>query len=306
MRLFFTFLLLVVPALADMGKIVNLELFDNQNPAIITDIEDELSHVIVDVSLGYLEEKNNTLKIEEEQAYNLGLKTFKRLDEWVIYLKLFQTVYGVESDPNNIKADIKQEYSFAEVALATTLSDSFDIGLSFSYELEDANITTRTHNLGLRYVGESLNLALSAGAKAKRSKVLVDDFQSFVSIGFSAGEASDTLFDFSATFRPKSSTPAEGSLLEHIQAKTYEGNMQLQGDENFNRLGIRLDYKKTFARSLAEKDSYSQKIRLHRGMKVQREENSYSIFFISYEKTKQDMIVNHAFNMGVSLRGFYD
>ena len=305
MRLFFIFIILVSAALADMGKIVNLELFDNQNPAIITDIQDELDHVVVDISASYDEEENNTLNTKQEQAYNIGMKTYKRFDGWVAYLRLFQTVQGVASDPTHTTEDISQTFSQVELGLATTLFDSIDVGLSFGYELEDENTTTRTHQLGFRYIGDAINMAVVAGSKEKQSEILVSDFQNFISVGFSTGETSDTLFDLSATLRPKSSTAAEGSLLEHVQAKSYEGTIQIQGDENFNRSGMRLDYKKTFARSTAELDSFSQKIRFHTGMKVEREENSYSVSYISYEKQRQGTIINHSFEVGVSLRGFY-
>ena len=306
MKLIYTFLLLLLPAFADMGKIVNLELFDNQNPAIITDIEDELDHVIIDLSAAYGEEDNNSIKIEQEQAYNLGLKAYKRLGDWVLHLKLLQKVRGVASDPTNTTEDLTKEYSNIDLVLATNLSDTIDIGFSFAYELEDSNITTRTYQLGFRHIGESLNLGLTAGSKAKRSDVLVDNLQSFLSVGFSAGEASDTIFDLSATLRPKSSSAAQGVFLEHVQAKSYEGSLQIQANENFNRSGIRFDYKKIFARSAAEENSYSRKVRLHTGMKVEREENSYSIFYISYERIEQSILVNNEFHMGVSLRGFYE
>lgn len=305
MRLFFTLIIFLLPAFADMGQIVNLELFDNQNPAVITDIQDELDHVVVDISVIYDEEKNITSKTKEEQAYNLGLKSYKRLDDWVFYLRLFQTLRGVASDPTSTTEDVSQTFSQLELSLATTLFDSMDLGLSFGYALEDENTTTRTYQLGLRHVGESINLAVVAGSKEKRSEVLMADFQDFLSVGFSLGEASDTLFDLSATLRPKSSTLAQDLLGEHIQAKSLEGTIQIQGDENFNRSGIRLDYKKTFARSLAEKDSFSRKIRFHTGIKVEREENSYSISYLSYEKQEQGTIINHNFEIGVTLRGFY-
>lgn len=305
MRLFYLLLIILLPAWADMGKIVNLELFDNQNPAVLADIQDELDHVVVDVSATYDEEENNTLNTKQEQSYNLGLKTYKRFDDWVAYLRLFQTVQGVASDPTHATEDVSQTFSQVELGLATTVFDTLDMGLSFGYELEDENTTTRTYQLGLRYVGDAMNLAIVGGSKEKQSEILVADYQDFVSVGFSTGEASDTLFDLSATLRPKSSTLAEGALLEHIQAKSYEGTIQIQGDENFNRSGIRLDYKKTFARSTIEKDTYAQKIRFHTGMKVEREENSYSISYLSYEKQRQGTIINHSFEIGVSLRGFY-
>lgn len=300
--LFFT----TTMALADVAKLINLELYDNQNPAIITDIEDELNHVIVDLALNYSQEKNNSIKSEAVERSLIGIKVFKRFDDWVFYLNVLQTATGEKSDNNSTSADEDSELSHAEISLASTFFDDYDIGLSFAYDLEDSNITTRTHQLGLRYLKEDIALGLVAGTKAKRSSTLAENYQNFYSLGLALGETADTLIDLSATLRPKSTSDATASLLEHVQAKTYEATAQIQSSEAFNRTGFRFDYQKLFARSSAEKDSHIRKFRFHTGVKVEREENSYSVFYISYEKTRQGDLVNNDYKMGISLRGFYE
>ena len=308
MKLLYTFLLLLLPAMADMGKIVNLELFDNKNPAIITDIEDEHDHVIVDISFAHheKEEGEERLNTQQKQYYNAAVKTYRRFNSLVFYLKAFHTVRGVQSDPTDeTVADINREFSSAELGIATTIFDDLDLGISYSYELSDSNTTVRNTQFGIRYV-DTINLAAVAGMRSNKNDFTVKDEQMFYSTGLSHGEASSVLFDMSLTYREQSITPASGGLLANSQPKSYEGVLQIQGNEDFLRGGFRFDYKKVYPLLTTELPTYSRKIRYHRGMKVQREENSFSIFFISYERKEQGLILNHEIAMGVSLRGFYE
>ena len=308
MHYVYILLLLFIPAWADMGKIVNLELFDNQNPAIITDLEDEKNHVIVNVSFAHneKEEGQNRINTQQQQHYNAAVKTYRRFDEVVLYLKAFQTVRGVQSDPTNSSvADIEKSFSSAELGLATTILDDLDLGISYAYELTDSNITVGTAQLGLRYVSD-FNLAAVAGLRSNKNDFTVKDEQIFYRVGLSRGETSSVIFDMSLTYRPQSISEALDGLLANSQPKTYEGVIQLQGNEDFLRGGFRFEYQKLFPILASELPSYTRKLRYHRGMKVQREENSFSIFYFSYERKEQGFTIDHEFAMGVSLRGFYD
>jgi hypothetical protein len=308
MKSFILLLAMTLLASADMAKVVNLELFDNQNPAIITDIEDEQNHVVVNFSFEHHEKEEGETRVntQQQQYYNAAVKTYRRFDDIVLYLKAFQTIRGVQSDPtsNNV-ADIDKTFSSAELGVATTLLDDLDLGISYSYELTDDNSTLRNTQLGLRYVGD-INLAALVGMRSHQDDLSVKNDQIFYRVGLSRGETSYLLFDMSLTYRPPSSSSASGGLLANNQPKTYEGVLLLQGNEDFLRGGIRFEYLKSFPILASELPIYSRKIRYHKGMKVEREENSFSIFFISYERKEQGVIIDHEFALGVSLRGFYD
>jgi hypothetical protein len=307
MKSFLVLLSMTLFTYADMGQIINLELFDNKNPAIITDIEDELNHVVVDIAFTHKEKEvtQQRLNTQQGQNYDAAIKTYRRFNDVVLYFKAFHTIKGVQSDPTHTVADISKSFSAADIALATTIFDDLDLGISYHYEISDNNSTLRHAQFGLRYV-DDVNLAAVVGMQATQDDTKVKDTQLFYRLGLSRGETSSALFDMSFTYRPQSTTAAENGLLANSQPKTYEGVMQLQGDENFSRGGLRFEYKKEFALLSGDPDIYTRTLRYHRGMKVQREENSFSIFYISYKRAEQANTLDHTFELGVSLRGFYD
>ncbi len=308
MRLFLLLLLSITSMFADMGKLVNLELFDNRNPAVITDIEDAHNHVVVNLSFLHKEKESGAerINIQQEQHYNAELKTYRRFDEVVLYFNAFQTIKGVQHDPTaNATPDVDKEYSAAQLGLATTLLDDFDLGVSYGYELTDSNTTQKSAQIGLRYLA-NLSLGAVVGTQWLRDENSVEDQRLFYRAGLSIGELSYLLLDMSFTYREPSTTPAENGLLATSQPKVYEAVVQLQGNEEFHRGGLRFEYQKTYPLTALQEPSYSRKLRYHSGVKVEREENSFSIFFMSYERREQAQIIDHQFEIGVTLRGFYD
>lgn len=307
MRLFLL-LLLTLPAFADMAKLVNLELFDNENPAVIADIEDMHNHVVVNASFVHKEKESGQQRINilQEQHYNAEIKTYRRFDETVLYLNAYQTIRGVQNDPtDDTVPNLDKEYSAAQLGLATTLFYDFDLGISYLYELTDSNTTLKTAQIGLRYLSD-LSVGAVVGTQWLRNDLSVENERLFYRAGLSFGETSYLLFDMSLTYKPYSTTAAQNGLLATTQPKSYEGVVQLQGNEQFHRGGLRFEFKKIYPLTAAEQPTYSRKLRYHSGVKVEREENSFSIFFMSYERAEQAQIIDHRFEIGVSLRGFYD
>ena len=282
---------------ADMGKIVNLELYDNTNPAVLTDILGDMDHVIVNVSYQYAENQ----VASDEYDYDLEAKTFQRFDYFIFYFKAFQRVYGAFTSPTEPSYTPLSEL---ELGFAIALNDDYDLGFSYSYLLEDQNITTKDFRFGLRSV-QNLNYAAAVGMMLKKTNVHVENYQPYLSLGFSTNEDSYFVFDLEASYAVES-TATSVLLLDYTVPQSIEIVLQLQQtDEDLSRLGVSYRYKDEAACASSVQKTI-QTLRVYTGTKVEREPNSYVMFNLSYSQEAYASVLDNIYSFGVSLRGFYN
>ncbi len=297
MRLLLILLFLISYMHADMGKIVNLELYDNQNPAVLTDILGDMDHVVVSFSYQYAANQTTS----DEYDYDFEAKTFQRFDYFVFYFKVFQRLYGAFSNPTVASYTPISEL---ELGFAVALNDDYDLGFSYSHLLEDQNITTKDFRFGLRSM-KNLNYGLAAGLMAKKTDVHIENYQPYLSLGFSTNEDSYLVFDLEASYALET-TSTSTTLLDHTVPQTVELVLQLQQtDEDFSRLGASYGYKDESAYDSSVQKS-TQSLQLYIGSKVEREPNSYVLFHLTYTQESYAAVVNNIYTFGVNLRGFYN
>ena len=297
MRILFIFLFLLFFLHADMGKIVNLELYDNQNPAVLTDILGDMDHVVVNVSYEYAANQI----VSDEYDYNLEAKTFQRFDYFVFYFKAYQRLYGAFQNPT---APSYTSLSELELGFAVALNDDYDFGFSYSYLLEDQNTTTKDYRLGLRFM-QDLNYAVSTGARATKTDLHIENYQPYLSVGFSTNEDNYFVFDVQASYALESTTTST-LLLDQTSPQTMELVLKVQQThEDLSRFGVSYGYKDESAYGLTAQKS-TQSIQVYTGMKVEREPNSYVLFHLSYAQESYTAVINNIYAFGISLRGFYN
>jgi hypothetical protein len=295
MRYLLLLFILTFSLFGEVARLVNLDLYTNDNPSVLTDLRGDKDHVSVLTNAIYKDTLSEVTSVAQQQTYEVDVKYFYRSEHIVFYINGLVEYFGVITDPTETNPDRETQKTLLDVGFAAAMTSDSDLGISYSIAHEDYNTTTANIQIGMRKMLDRY-YGITLGMQSYKTDTEAANLRPYAKIGLSSSDDEDIFYDIAASY--KFSTPTQSEVIEAYG--------QVQSDDFLeNRLGFRYDFSHAFAISSTDNDIISHKYRIHTSMESGREENTFVSYFFSYKNESIATNTSHAFELGVVLRGYY-